>query len=140
MGYDPAGLADNAQTKKFQIEHGRVMMMAAAGGMSAFGLPQHESPQKATEKTHFSPAVAAAAAIPTLLSNVLPALAEEIDSSEAYNRKVMTGAAYCLTLSFSFWESLFHRHGACGKQVAKLSSKEPGELNEVSTSRFGPMV
>merc|ERR1719235_1875987 len=86
--------------KKFQIEHGRVMMMAAAGGMSAFGLPQHESPQKAIGKTQFSPAVAAAAAIPTLLSNVLPALAEEIDSSEAYNRKVMTGAAYCLTLSF----------------------------------------
>mmetsp|Transcript_54664 Transcript_54664/g.177664 ORF Transcript_54664/g.177664 Transcript_54664/m.177664 type:complete len:104 (+) Transcript_54664:114-425(+) len=32
-------------------------------------------------------------------ANVLPALAEEIDSAEAYNRKVMTGVSVCLSLA-----------------------------------------
>merc|ERR1719401_2066049 len=35
-----------------------------------------------------------------LASNSIPALSEEIDSAEAYNRKVLTGAAWCLTLAF----------------------------------------
>uniref|UniRef100_A0A6T1G268 Uncharacterized protein n=1 Tax=Alexandrium monilatum TaxID=311494 RepID=A0A6T1G268_9DINO len=33
------------------------------------------------------------------LASAAPAMAEEIDAAEAYNRKVFTGAAYCLALS-----------------------------------------
>uniref|UniRef100_A0A7S4VU88 Uncharacterized protein n=1 Tax=Alexandrium monilatum TaxID=311494 RepID=A0A7S4VU88_9DINO len=33
------------------------------------------------------------------LASAAPAVAEEIDAAEAYNRKVFTGAAYCLALS-----------------------------------------
>eukprot|EP00414_Alexandrium_minutum_P004921 CAMPEP_0113834642 /NCGR_PEP_ID=MMETSP0328-20130328/8528_1 /TAXON_ID=39455 /ORGANISM="Alexandrium minutum" /LENGTH=104 /DNA_ID=CAMNT_0000802949 /DNA_START=90 /DNA_END=401 /DNA_ORIENTATION=+ /assembly_acc=CAM_ASM_000350 len=34
------------------------------------------------------------------LASAAPAVAEEIDGAEAYNRKVFTGAAYVLTLVF----------------------------------------
>mmetsp|Transcript_1862 Transcript_1862/g.3813 ORF Transcript_1862/g.3813 Transcript_1862/m.3813 type:complete len:107 (-) Transcript_1862:233-553(-) len=34
------------------------------------------------------------------LASAAPAMAEEIDGAEAYNRKVFTGAAYVLTLVF----------------------------------------
>uniref|UniRef100_A0A7S1WE20 Uncharacterized protein n=1 Tax=Alexandrium catenella TaxID=2925 RepID=A0A7S1WE20_ALECA len=35
-----------------------------------------------------------------LLAAAAPAFAEEVDGTEAYNRKVLTGAAYVLTLCF----------------------------------------
>mmetsp|Transcript_60526 Transcript_60526/g.184907 ORF Transcript_60526/g.184907 Transcript_60526/m.184907 type:complete len:113 (-) Transcript_60526:14-352(-) len=42
---------------------------------------------------------AAASSAAALVGGALPALAEEIDAAEAYNRKLLTGSAYVLALS-----------------------------------------
>mmetsp|Transcript_82008 Transcript_82008/g.265696 ORF Transcript_82008/g.265696 Transcript_82008/m.265696 type:complete len:111 (+) Transcript_82008:96-428(+) len=44
-------------------------------------------------------AVASSAMLAASAGAALPAFAEEIDSAEAYNRKVMTGVSVCLSLA-----------------------------------------
>merc|ERR1719384_485574 len=71
-----------------------VLAVLALGLRSAF-VP---SPQ-AVEATKQSPTAlwqGAALTSGAFLASVVPAMAEEVDSAEAYNRKVLTGAAYCL--------------------------------------------
>mmetsp|Transcript_54784 Transcript_54784/g.143101 ORF Transcript_54784/g.143101 Transcript_54784/m.143101 type:complete len:114 (-) Transcript_54784:116-457(-) len=71
------------------------------GASSAFvPAPAAAAEVAAPSNARFLQAAAASSGAAVLASGALPALAEEIDSAEAYNRKVMTGAAYCLTLAF----------------------------------------
>eukprot|EP00418_Pyrodinium_bahamense_P035803 CAMPEP_0179135066 /NCGR_PEP_ID=MMETSP0796-20121207/64295_1 /TAXON_ID=73915 /ORGANISM="Pyrodinium bahamense, Strain pbaha01" /LENGTH=117 /DNA_ID=CAMNT_0020834079 /DNA_START=69 /DNA_END=422 /DNA_ORIENTATION=+ len=73
-----------------------LLLAAAALALFRLGGPSAFVPAPATPVEYFlEQAVAAAPGAAVLAAGALPALAEEIDSAEAYNRKVLEATAYC---------------------------------------------
>merc|ERR1712203_355704 len=77
-----------------------VALAAAVFAMLSVGSAFVPAPSHSQQATRFLEASVVSAGATMMASGALPAIAEEIDAAEAYNRKVMTGAAYGLTLSF----------------------------------------
>mmetsp|Transcript_25713 Transcript_25713/g.68284 ORF Transcript_25713/g.68284 Transcript_25713/m.68284 type:complete len:117 (+) Transcript_25713:73-423(+) len=76
------------------------LLCLLCSGSAFVPAPATSAEVAAPSGARFLEAAAVTSGAAVLASGALPALAEEIDSAEAYNRKVMTGAAYCLTLAF----------------------------------------
>eukprot|EP00443_Scrippsiella_acuminata_P040640 CAMPEP_0115242370 /NCGR_PEP_ID=MMETSP0270-20121206/38916_1 /TAXON_ID=71861 /ORGANISM="Scrippsiella trochoidea, Strain CCMP3099" /LENGTH=157 /DNA_ID=CAMNT_0002657431 /DNA_START=28 /DNA_END=499 /DNA_ORIENTATION=+ len=79
---------------------GVAVLLLLCTGSAFVPAPAVATEAAAANNLRFLQAAAVSSGSAVLASGALPALAEEIDSAEAYNRKVMTGAAYCLTLAF----------------------------------------
>merc|ERR1712060_606318 len=75
-------------------------LAAAAALVMYMGSAFVPPPSNAAQGTRFLEASLVSAGATVMASGAIPALAEEIDAAEAYNRKVMIGAAYGVTLSF----------------------------------------
>merc|ERR1712060_342020 len=94
------GLASTAMRRSAATILPAVALAASACVMMSIGSAFVPAPSHSQQAPRFLEASVVSAGATVLASAALPAIAEEIDAAEAYNRKVMTGAAYGLTLSF----------------------------------------
>mmetsp|Transcript_73432 Transcript_73432/g.210815 ORF Transcript_73432/g.210815 Transcript_73432/m.210815 type:complete len:108 (+) Transcript_73432:88-411(+) len=71
------------------------LVLVLNAGFGAF-VPSPSAVAAPTAEARF---LAVASPVALAMAGSLPAFAEEIDSAEAYNRKVMTGVSVCLSLA-----------------------------------------